>query len=63
MRKTKYPKVTTLEFSISDFSEGIDAVTDENVTDFDKAVSSYNFEYKNGALTESIGFENCSSSL
>jgi len=57
MKKTKYPKVSTIEFNISNFAEGIDATTDENVAEFDKAVNSYNFEYKNGALVESIGFE------
>ena len=57
MRKTKYPSFSTIEYSISNFAEGIDATTDENVTQFDRAVNSYNFEYKNGALTESLGFE------
>ena len=57
MKKTKYPKSTTIDFTIQDFADGIDAQTDENITKFDKSVNSYNFEYKNGALTESIGFE------
>ncbi len=57
MKKTKYPKSRVVEFTISDFANGIDAETDENITSFDKSVNSYNFEYKNGALTESIGFE------
>ena len=57
MRKTKYPKTTTVEFDITDFSNGIDAQTAENITDFDKAVSSYNFAYNDGVLTEGFGFE------
>ena len=58
MKKTKYPKTSTIEFNISNFAEGIDASTDENVTDINKSVNSFNFEYKNGALTEGLGFEN-----
>ncbi|HAJ77701.1 MAG TPA: hypothetical protein DCO89_01355 [Clostridiales bacterium] len=58
MRRTKYPKISTIELDISNFAEGIDASTDENITDFNKAVNSYNFEFKNGALVEGIGFEN-----
>ena len=57
MKKTNYPKVTTLEYTISDFSNGLDVQTAENITDFDNSVNSYNFEFKDGALTESIGFE------
>lgn len=57
MRKTKYPSVKSIVYTIENFAEGIDATTDENNTEFDKSVNSYNFEYKNGALTESIGFE------
>ena len=60
MKRTKYPKVSTIELGISNFAEGIDASTDENVTDFNKSVNSYNFEFKNGALVEGIGFENLS---
>ena len=58
MKKTKYPKISTIELDISNFAEGIDASTDENVTDFSKSVNSYNFEFKNGALVEGVGFEN-----
>lgn len=58
--KIKYPKTTNVEFTISDFAEGIDTTTDENNTSFDKSVNSYNFEYKNGALTESVGFKKLS---
>lgn len=57
MKRTKFPKSTLIEFTIQDFADGIDTQTDENITKFDKSVNSYNFEYKNGALTESVGFE------
>ena len=57
MKKTKYPKATTIELELQNFADGIDANTDENVTKFTKSKNSYNFEYKNGVLTESIGFE------
>ena len=60
MKKTKYPKISTIELDISNFADGIDVSTDENVTDFNKSVNSYNFEFKNGALVEGIGFENLS---
>ena len=57
MKKTKFPSTTQIEYSISNFANGLDATTDENITKFNSAVNSYNFEYKNGALTEGMGFE------
>ena len=57
MSKTKYPNTTTIEFNITDFSSGIDTQSAENITDFDRAVSSYNFAYNDGVLTEGLGFE------
>ena len=57
MKKIKYPKVTAIEFTIEDFSGGLDAQTAENITNFDNATNSYNFEFKDGTLTESVGFE------
>lgn len=57
MKKLKFPTEKVIEYSIKNFSEGIDAGTDENIADFDSAVVAYNFEYKNGALVESVGFE------
>lgn len=55
--KTSYPKAQTLEICIKDFQKGLDTETAENITDFDMSVNCYNFDYKSGALTESIGFE------
>ncbi|MBR4124310.1 MAG: hypothetical protein IKR12_01925, partial [Clostridia bacterium] len=57
MKKIKYPKTVTLEYSIEDFSTGLDVQTSENITSFDSAVNSYNFEFKDGVLTEGVGFE------
>ncbi|MGN1213216.1 MAG: hypothetical protein ACI4TZ_04155 [Christensenellales bacterium] len=56
--KTKYPKTQTLEICIKDFQNGLDTETAENITSFNTSVNCYNFDYKSGALTESIGFEN-----
>ena len=57
MKNIKYPNTSNIEVNITDFSNGIDVGTAENITDFDKAVSSYNFAYNDGVLTEGLGFE------
>jgi hypothetical protein len=57
MKKTKFPNTTEVEYSITNFASGLDALTDENNTKFNKASNTYNFEYRNGALTECLGFE------
>ncbi|MGN1222384.1 MAG: hypothetical protein ACI4TT_04045, partial [Christensenellales bacterium] len=54
---TKYPKTQTLEICIKDFQNGLDTETAENITSFNTSVNCYNFDFKSGALTESIGFE------
>lgn len=53
----KYPQAKNVEICVSDFSKGIDSLTHENTLNQDYAVSSYNFSYKNGGLTEGCGFE------
>lgn len=58
--KTTYPTRKQLEIKVLDFAKGIDSITGENVTDFDYAVSSYNFNFNSGVLTEGIGFKNLS---
>lgn len=52
-----YPKAKTLQICITDFQNGLDTKTAENITEFNRAVEAYNFDYKSGALTESLGFE------
>lgn len=57
MKKIRYPKTVTLEYSIEDFSTGLDTQTAENIASFDCAANLYNFEFKDGVLTEGVGFE------
>lgn len=57
LKNIKYPHVKTIEVKISNFSNGLDTETNENILRFDSAVDCYNFSFKSGALTESLGFE------
>lgn len=56
----KYPSNKTLEINIADFRNGLDTETAENITSFNNSVECYNFSFKSGALTESVGFEDLS---
>lgn len=59
-KKTSLPKSEKLVLKVSDFTKGIDSLSGENITDFDYAISSYNFNFSSGVLTEGLGFKNLS---